>query len=116
MKARMLVATALFFASAAFPQSVTLRTEYQDTASKVIRNHDGSFGGICVELMELLESRTPFRFRRPDSFMPLRRIVDALRMNETDVYFALLKNPERERAAVVGQYGSAGGDDLRTKP
>ncbi len=100
MKARIPGVVAFFLASFVFAQSIPLRTEYQDTASKVIRRHDGSFAGICVELMDLLESRTAYRFKRPDSFMPLRRIVDALRMGETDVYFALLKNPERERACV----------------
>ncbi len=100
MKACMFAAILIFCASVGVSQSVTLRTEYQDTASKVIQNHDGSFGGICVDLIDLLESRTTYRFKRPESFMPLRRIVDALRTNETDVYFALLKNSERERACV----------------
>ena len=100
MKARLFAAMALLCVCAGFSQPVPLRTRYQDTASKVIKNHDGSFAGICVDLIDLLEARTAFRFERPESFTPLRRIVDALRTNETDVYFALLRNSERERACV----------------
>ena len=72
-----------------------LRTAFQDTASKVVRHADGTFGGICVDLMNLIEKNSNFRFLRPTQFVSLKRIELGLSSQSVDVYFALLRNPER---------------------
>lgn len=98
MKKVLILLSAIFvLAFAVNAQTVSLKTDFQDTSSKVVQKSDGSFGGICVDLMKLVEGNSNYKFIRPTSFTPLKRIEDDLEKGSIDVYFALLKNAEREK-------------------
>jgi polar amino acid transport system substrate-binding protein len=80
-------------------QTVSLTTDFQDSASKVVRNSEGRYEGICVDLIRLIEHRSRLRFVLPEDFSSLKRIEDDLANDKVNVVFALLRNPDRERLA-----------------
>lgn len=78
-------------------EPLILNTEFQDTQPKFISRADGSFGGLCLELMALMEQKSEFRFSYPKEFVPVGRISGDLRSGSIDVYFGLAKTAQREK-------------------
>jgi hypothetical protein len=66
-----------------------LRTEFQDTQPKFIKNPDSSFGGLCLELMAILEKKAGIRISYPNLFVPISRITQDLAAGNIDIYFGL---------------------------
>jgi ABC-type amino acid transport substrate-binding protein len=85
-----------FITFSSFSQTVTLKTAFQNTASKVIKDNSGNYKGICIDLMNLVEKNSNLKFQNPDDFSPLSRIEEGLKNGDTDVYFGLIKNADRE--------------------
>jgi ABC-type amino acid transport substrate-binding protein len=91
----------LFFVSfLSFPGSVVLNTDFQNTASKVIKNEKGEFSGICIDLMNLIEKNSNYKFKYPADFASLQRIEENLNYENTDVYFGLIRNSVREKECI----------------
>lgn len=76
---------------------MVLRTEFQDTQPKFIAQADGTFSGLCLEIMALIEKRSEFRFTYPRAFVPVSRITEDLKAGRIDVYFGLAKTAQREK-------------------
>ena len=89
----------LFWTTPLYSQTISLKTDFQDTASKVIKDASGKYVGICIDLMNLIEKNSGFKFIYPKDFSPLKRIEADLGSGDIDVYFALIKNPAREKFA-----------------
>jgi ABC-type amino acid transport substrate-binding protein len=83
-----------------FSQQTLLKTDFQNTASKVIRGSNGNFIGICIDLMNAIEKNSNLKFQYPKDFSPLLRIEDELNNGDIDVYFALIRNPDREAKCI----------------
>lgn len=80
-------------------QEVTLRTVQQ--ASSIVK-YDPEGGpqrpGICLEVLRAVERVDPgLRFTGLEQLMPLRRVERMLGEGQLDVFFCLLRSPERER-------------------
>lgn len=81
-----------------------LRTEFQDTQPKFIAGDDGSFSGLCLEIMALIEKNSDFQVSYPKIFVPVSRITEDLKAGRIDVYFGLAKTAQREKDfAFVGE-------------
>jgi len=74
-----------------------LKTEFQDTQPKFIARADGSFGGLCLDIMALMEQKSELRFSYPKEFVPVSRITADLKAGAIDVYFGLAKTAQREK-------------------
>lgn len=91
--------TGLLLAGAAQAQDLTLRTVQQ--ASSIIK-YDPEGGaqrpGLCLEVLRAVERADPgLRFTGLDQIVPLRRVERLLAEGQVDVFFCLLRSPERER-------------------
>jgi polar amino acid transport system substrate-binding protein len=99
MKARNLLfgACTLFIAGAsAMAQSMPMRIDFQDTSPKYIKNANGRFSGLCLDLMSLIEQNSNIKFTYGSDFVPPKRIIARLMDGETDVHCGFAKTPERE--------------------
>ena len=74
-------------------EPLVLKTEYQDTQPKYIRHADGSFSGLCVELLERIGQVADIRFEQPGDFVPRRRIEHNLGTGQIDLHCGLRKPP-----------------------
>ena len=80
-------------------QELTLRTVQQ--ANSVVKyDADGAQQrpGLCLDILRAVERADPgLRFTGLDQFMPLRRVERLLAEGQVDVFFCLLRSPDRER-------------------
>ena len=80
-------------------QELSLRTVQQ--ASSIVKyDPDGSAHkpGICMEVLRAVERVDPgLHFSGLDQHMPLRRVERLLAEGQLDVFFCLLRTPDRER-------------------
>lgn len=74
-----------------------LRTEFQDTPSKIVFDINGKIGGITVEIINIIEKNSNYKFKYTKSDTTLLRIEDDLLKNKIDIYFGMLKSKEREK-------------------
>lgn len=90
---------ALLALSAAHAQELVLRTVQQ--ASSIVKyDPDGSAQkpGICAEMLRAVERVDPgLRFTGLEQQVPLRRVERLLADGQIDVFFCLLRSPDRER-------------------
>lgn len=86
-----------------YSAETTLRTEFQDTQPKYIKNSNKSFSGICVELMNLISKDTGIKFVYPADFVPTKRIASDLESGETDIHFGLKKTEERKKTMIFSE-------------
>lgn len=79
------------------PAVVSLRTVQQSgSIAKYAASSDAPLPGICMEILRAVERVDPgLRFVGVESRAPLRRVERMLAQNEIDVFFCLLKSPER---------------------
>lgn len=77
-------------------QTIPVRVDFQNTQPKYIKNPDGSFGGLCLELMALIEGRSSFKFVYSKDFATGQRITANLVSGETHAHFGLGITAERE--------------------
>lgn len=82
---------------------VELKTDFQDTQPKYIANLDGTFSGLCVELLHLIEQKSKYRFKYPKGFVPNKRVYKNLKDGVTDVHCGLARNTEREQIYQFGE-------------
>lgn len=89
----------LALATASPAQELTLRTVQQ--ASSVVKyDPDGApqRAGLCMDVLRAVERADPgLRFTGLDQVIPLRRVERLLADGQIDVFFCLLRSPERER-------------------
>jgi polar amino acid transport system substrate-binding protein len=79
-----------------------LKTELQNTAPKFIKNADGSFSGLILDLMQLIEKNSTITFTYPNQFVPGERIEYNLSNGATDIGFGLMRTPAREKIMTFG--------------
>ena len=80
-------------------QALTLRT-VQQSGSLVKYDPDGSPArpGLCLEILRAVEKADPnLRFTGLEQHVPLKRVERLLADGLVDVFFCLLKSPEREK-------------------
>jgi polar amino acid transport system substrate-binding protein len=77
-----------------------LKTELLDSPPKFIKDSDGNFSGLCIELMKLIEQNSNFKFSYPHNFTPTGRAETNLKNGDTDVHFGFSRTPEREKDVV----------------
>lgn len=82
----------------AVAQTKPVRTDFQDTQPKYVKNVDGSFSGLCLDLLSLIEKNSSIKFTHGSDFVPQKRIIARLTDGETDVHCGFAKTPEREEA------------------
>jgi ABC-type amino acid transport substrate-binding protein len=82
--------------------TVELKTEFQETEPKYLKNSDGSFGGLCVDLLRLIEQKSKYRFKYPQDFVPTKRLHQNLENRQTDVHCGLALSAEREQVLRYG--------------
>lgn len=89
----------LALAAACPAQELTLQTVQQ--ASSVVKyDPDGApqRAGLCMDVLRAVERTDPgLRFTGLDQVIPLRRVERLLAEGQIDVFFCLLRSPERER-------------------
>lgn len=87
---------AVLLAQAAWGQVVTLRTAQQSGSIAKYAPEDARKPGLCLEILRAVERADPgLRFVGLGLRAPLRRIERMLGQGEIDVFFCLLKSPER---------------------
>lgn len=91
--------TALLALLSGHAQEISLRTVQQ--ASSIVK-YDPDGGpqkpGICIDVLRAVERVDPgLRFSGLDQQVPLRRVERLLADGQVDVFFCLLRSPERER-------------------
>ncbi|MET0519444.1 MAG: transporter substrate-binding domain-containing protein [Burkholderiaceae bacterium] len=83
----------------AWSQPLQLRTVQQNGALAKYGAHDapaGGLPGLCTEILRAVEQASPgLQFIGLESRVPLRRLERMLGQGEIDVFFCLLKSPER---------------------
>ena len=79
-----------------------LKTEFQDTQPKFIQNSDGTYSGICFELMKLIEKNSTIKFSYPKQFIPAKRMEQNIVDRITDVQFGYGKTPDRVKNLIFG--------------
>lgn len=77
-----------------------LRTEFQDTPSKITIDSNGKVGGITMDIIKMIEKNSNYRFKYENSDVTLFRIEDDLLKNRIDIYFGMLKSSEREKDVI----------------
>lgn len=89
----------LALAAASPAQELTLNTVQQ--ASSVVKyDPDGApqRAGLCMDVLRAVERADPgLRFTGLEQVIPLRRVERLLADGQIDVFFCLLRSPERER-------------------
>ena len=85
----------LFFIS--YGNMITLKTEFQNTPSKIIKTDDGKLKGITIDIINMIQKKTDYRFTYKNSDSTLLRIKEELVKNRIDVYFGMLKDGGREK-------------------
>lgn len=93
-----LLAAGRAIGQASAPASVVrLRTVQQSgSIAKYAASSDAPLPGICMEILRAVERVDPgLRFTGVETRAPLRRVERMLVQNEIDVFFCLLKSPER---------------------
>ncbi len=106
MKPKIIIFTFIFSAtlfSGLCSNTIILKTDFQDTQPKFFQNADGSFGGLCFELMELIEKNSNFRFEYSSQFIPSKRIFLRLQEGTTDVHVGFAKTAEREKEIIFSE-------------
>ncbi len=94
----------LFMAGACWSaEAVVVKTAYEDVEPKFIKYSNGEFGGLCVELMELISRDTGIKFSAKNDFVPKKRYLRSLEQGEVDVLFGLKKDAERDKWLVFGE-------------
>lgn len=79
-------------------QGQVLRTVQQSNSLAKYSPGNAERPGICMEILRAVEQVDPLlRFSGTDKQAPLRRVEIMLGQGEIDVFFCLLKSPERER-------------------
>ena len=119
MKRIVLILIAIFFFTAlSFAQEKKeLKIEFQDIPPKYLTNSDGSYYGLCYEIMKVIEKKSGYAFIYPKAVFPIKRIQTDLENGSEDIQLGLTRTPERERwrkgrrikldQAVLGQRKSA---------
>jgi ABC-type amino acid transport substrate-binding protein len=87
----------LTVATANTEEIITLKTELLNSQPKFIMKSDGNFTGLCVDLMELIEKNSNFRFYYQKDFTPTGRAEVNLKNSLIDVHFGFSRTPEREK-------------------
>lgn len=78
--------------------SSELKTTYQDNSPVKYNFDNSSSPGICTEVIEEIEKIRPgLRFHGKNKKMSLARIESFLESSDLDIFFCLLKTPEREK-------------------
>lgn len=77
--------------------SIMVRTEFQNTPSKIYITKKGNIEGITVDIIKLIEKKSNYKFVYKNTDATLVRIEDDLIKNKIDVYFGMLKNGKREK-------------------
>lgn len=90
------------FSVSVFAEKIVLTTELQDTQPKFIKNSDGNFSGLCIELIRLIEKNSNYQFSYPKDFVAIQRIEANLKNAAIDVHFGLNKTPSRENTLIFG--------------
>lgn len=78
-------------------EKIILKTELQDTEPKYILSADGKATGLCIELMNLIESNSDYKFEYEKKFIPKKRLEQGLENGDTDIHFGLARNADREK-------------------
>lgn len=79
-------------------QGQVLRTVQQSNSLAKYSPGNAERPGICMEILRAVEQIDPgLRFSGTDKQAPLRRVEIMLGQGEIDVFFCLLKSPEREK-------------------
>ncbi len=95
---RLWVLIALAGAAAHAQPSLTLRTAQQSGSIVKYDPTTPAKPGLCMEVLRAVERADPgLRFSGLDQQLPLKRVERLLAEREMDVFFCLLKSPERER-------------------
>jgi polar amino acid transport system substrate-binding protein len=90
---------ALAFPGCAHPQQLTLRTVQQSgSLVKYAPQGGAARSGLCLEILRAVEKQDPgLRFSGLEQQAPLKRVERLLADGRVDVFFCLLKSPEREK-------------------
>ncbi|MFG6439840.1 substrate-binding periplasmic protein [Roseateles sp. LKC17W] len=92
------VLIALAGAAAHAQQPLTLRTAQQSGSIVKYDTNTPARPGLCLEILRAVERVDPtLRFTGLTQKLPLKRVERLLAEREVDVFFCLLKSPERER-------------------
>lgn len=84
-------------------EEIVVKTAYEDVEPKFIKHGNGEFGGLCIELMDLISRDTGIKFSAKNDFVPKKRYLRSLEQGEVDVLFGLKKDAEREKWLVFGE-------------
>lgn len=78
--------------------SITLKTVSQDSPPKYYLDSDGKMTGLAVDTMKAIMKMDPtIVFEGYETFMPLNRIEKELESGAIDVFFAWVKNDDKEK-------------------
>jgi polar amino acid transport system substrate-binding protein len=103
LKRNLIICVLVVIATSVHGETVKLKTEFQDSRPKTIRNSDGTFGGLAVELMNLIEKNSNYSFVLPKDFTPTARIERNLEYGDMDIHMGFGKTDEREKKIVFGE-------------
>jgi glutamate/aspartate transport system substrate-binding protein len=94
----LLSANVLLASHSAVAAAVSLRTVSQEANTLKFDQSNKQKPGLSIDVMHALERIDPdLHFMGLENTYPTKRIESALGQNELDVFFGLLKSPERER-------------------
>lgn len=80
-----------------------VKTEFRDVQPEFIRNNDGTFSGLCFELMKLIEKDSGIKFVYPESYIPTKRVQSDLKDGTSDVHFGFRITEERKKEYIYGE-------------
>jgi polar amino acid transport system substrate-binding protein len=83
-----------------FAEKITVKTAIQDFPPYFIKNNDGTMGGMAIELMNLIEKYSNYKFVYDTTFTPGPRIENDIIEGKNDIHVGFGKTPEREKNLV----------------
>lgn len=84
-------------------EKVILRMEPQNSPPKIIRDNNGKYSGMAVELMKLIEENSIYRFELEKEFVPTSRIESNLINNIADFHFGFGMTGKRTKYFKFGK-------------
>ena len=81
----------------------TLKTSFDNNPPKFMKNDNGKFMGLCVELLELISQDTGIHFQHSSDFIPKKRYRMQLESGKIDLMLGLSKNKKREQIYQFGE-------------
>jgi polar amino acid transport system substrate-binding protein len=97
------LAVALGCACVFAQKKIELKIDLQDASPKFLLSKDGKVSGMCIEIMNLLESKEGFKFVYAPSFTPTKTLESNMESGQADIHFGWAKTPAREKLATFGE-------------